>query len=77
MEPVEFGETVEDDVKRELKEELSVEAGMVALLGATDHILPQEGVHWVSPVFLAVISSPARPRTSREMSTATCAGSAA
>ncbi len=54
---VEFGETIEDAVKRELKEELSVEGELVALLGVTDHILPHAGVHWVSPVFLARIAS--------------------
>jgi len=54
---VEFGEPIEDAVKRELKEELSVEVELVALLGVTDHILPHAGVHWVSPVFLARIAS--------------------
>ncbi len=54
---VKFGETIEDAVKRELKEELSVEVELVALLGVTDHILPHAGVHWVSPVFLARIAS--------------------
>jgi 8-oxo-dGTP diphosphatase len=54
---VEFGEPIEDAVKRELKEELSVEVELVALLGVTDHILPHAGVHWVSPVFLAKIAS--------------------
>ena len=27
------------------------------MLGVTDHILPHAGVHWISPVFLARISS--------------------
>jgi 8-oxo-dGTP diphosphatase len=42
---VEFGESIEDAVKRELKEELSVEVELVALLSVTDHILPHAGVH--------------------------------
>ena len=42
---VEFGEPIEDAVKRELKEELSVEVDLVALLSVTDHILPHAGVH--------------------------------
>lgn len=54
---VEFGETVEDAGKRELGEELGVECEVVRLLGVTDHILPEEGVYWVSPVFLARVSS--------------------
>ena len=48
---MEFGETVEDAVKRELKEELSVEAGVVALLGATDHILPERAYIGHRPFF--------------------------
>jgi len=54
---VEFGETIEDAVKRELKEEFAVEVELVALLGVTDHILPHASVHWVSSVFLARIAS--------------------
>ena len=54
---VEFGESVEDRARRELGEELGVECEVVRLLGVTDHILSEEGVHWVSPVFLARISS--------------------
>ena len=54
---VEFGEIIEEAAKRELKEELGIEAEIVTLLGVTDHIVPEEGVHWVSPVFLARITS--------------------
>jgi mutator protein MutT len=54
---IEFGETVEEAARRELREELGVECEVVRLLGVTDHILPDEGTHWVSPVFLARISS--------------------
>ncbi len=54
---VEFGETIDQAVERELKEELGVECEIVRLLGVTDHIVPEEGAHWVSPVFLARISS--------------------
>jgi len=54
---VEFGETIDQAVERELKEELGIECEIVRLLGVTDHIVPEEGVHWVSPVFLAKITS--------------------
>lgn len=54
---VEFGERVEQAVKRELAEELGVRCEIVRLLGVTDHILPEDGVHWVSPVFLVRIAS--------------------
>lgn len=53
---VEFGETVEAALVREVREELSVEVEIVAPLGVTDHILPDEGAHWVSPVFLVRVA---------------------
>jgi 8-oxo-dGTP diphosphatase len=49
---VELGETIENAIKRELKEELSIDIEILELLGVTNHILPESGVHWVSPVFL-------------------------
>jgi ADP-ribose pyrophosphatase len=54
---VEFGETVEEALVREVREELDVEIEIVAPLGVTDHILPDEGTHWVSPVFLVRIAA--------------------
>lgn len=54
---VEFGETIEAAIKREVKEELGVESEVVTLLGVTDHILPDEEVHWVAPVFLMKITA--------------------
>ncbi len=52
---IEFGETIEEAVKRELQEELAAEVDIVTLLGVTNHILPEEKLHWVSPVFLVKI----------------------
>ncbi len=46
-----------DFVKRELKEELSVDIEIISLLGVTNHILPEAEIHWVSPVFLVKIIS--------------------
>ncbi|MDJ0572861.1 MAG: NUDIX domain-containing protein [Pleurocapsa sp. MO_192.B19] len=62
---VEFGETIEDALKRELKEELSINVEIVSLLGVTNHILPQSEAHWVSPVFLVKIVS-GNPRNVEE-----------
>jgi len=52
---IEFGETVETALVRELREEIGVNTNIIAPLGVTDHILPSEGVHWVSLRFLVKI----------------------
>ena len=52
---VEFGETVEEALLREIQEELGVEAHILAPLGVTNHILKNEGVHFVAPRFLVSI----------------------
>jgi 8-oxo-dGTP diphosphatase len=49
---VEFMERVEDALKRELKEELGIEAEIDSLLCITDHIVPEDDAHWVSPAYL-------------------------
>ena len=52
---VEWMETFEDAVKREVKEECDVEITVEKLLGICDHIVKQENQHWVSPSFLCKI----------------------
>lgn len=54
---VEFQEPIEDALKREVKEELEIEIKVVSLLGVTDHMIPKENVHWVSPCYLVKIIS--------------------
>jgi len=52
---VEFGETFEEAIKREIKEELGIEIEIIELLGICDHIIPNEHQHWVSPTFICKI----------------------
>jgi 8-oxo-dGTP diphosphatase len=54
---VEFGERLTDALKREIREEFGVEIEVGELLDVVDHILPNEGQHWVSPTFICRIVS--------------------
>lgn len=53
---VEFNETVEDALRREVKEEIWVEIKIIKSLGYFDHILKSEKQHWVSFSFIAKIT---------------------
>ncbi len=50
---VDWGETLAAAICREFLEEYDMTIAVEALLGVPDHILPDEGQHWVSPTFLA------------------------
>ncbi len=54
---VEFGERLTDALKREMREEYGVEIEIRDLLNVADHILPDEGQHWVSPSYVCVLKS--------------------
>ncbi|MCP4538651.1 MAG: NUDIX domain-containing protein [Chloroflexi bacterium] len=54
---VEFGETLADALGREIREEFGIEIEVGELLDVADHILPDEGQHWVSPSFICTIIS--------------------
>ncbi len=54
---LEWMETFEDAVKREVKEECDVDIQVEKLLGICDHIVKNENQHWVSPSFLCKITN--------------------
>lgn len=54
---VDLMERLEAAVIREVQEELGVTIAPQRLLCVTDHILPEEGAHWVAPTYLAQIAS--------------------
>ena len=54
---VEFGETLAAALQREMGEEYGIEIAVGELLDVVDHILPDEGQHWVSPTFICSIVS--------------------
>jgi len=52
---LDFLETLEECAAREAREEVGIEVAIQSLLCVTDHCLPQENQHWVSPAYLAKI----------------------
>ena len=54
---VERGERLADALRREIREEYGIEIAVGDLLDVVDHILPEEGQHWVSPAYLCRIVS--------------------
>jgi len=68
---LDFLEALEECAIREAREELGVEIRIERLLCVTDHRLPDENQHWVSPAFLGrIVSGEARncePHKTREV----------
>ena len=54
---LEYLETLHDCALREALEEVGVTISIEGLLCVTDHLLPQESQHWVSPAYLGRIAS--------------------
>ncbi|NTV36774.1 MAG: NUDIX domain-containing protein [Anaerolineaceae bacterium] len=54
---VEFGETLAAALQREMREEYGIEIRVGELLDVADHILPDEGQHWVSPTYLCELTA--------------------
>jgi 8-oxo-dGTP diphosphatase len=48
---VEFGERLADAVVREMREELGITVEVESLVCVTDHIVPADNAHWVSPTY--------------------------
>lgn len=59
---VDFGETLEEAVKREIIEEYGVEIEIVEQFPAADHIIPKDRQHWVATTFLAKIKKGQTPK---------------
>ncbi len=54
---VELGETLAEALRREMREEFGIEITVGELLDVIDHILKEEGQHWVSPTYICTIAS--------------------
>lgn len=53
---VEFGERLADALRREIAEEYGIQIQVGELLDVVDHLLPEEGQHWVSPTFICRVT---------------------
>jgi 8-oxo-dGTP diphosphatase len=54
---LEYLETLHDCALREALEEVGLAISIEALLCVTDHLLPQESQHWVSPAYLGLVTN--------------------
>jgi 8-oxo-dGTP diphosphatase len=54
---VEFGETLVHALEREIAEECDFDIEVQELLGVVDQIIPDEGQHWVSLMFICMVKS--------------------
>ena len=59
---IDFGETLEEAVRREIREEYGVEIEIVEQFPAADHIIPKDHQHWVATTFLAKLKNGQIPK---------------
>lgn len=52
---IEFGDTMAETIKREMKEELGVVVALLEHLPPIDHIIPDDHQHWVTSAFVAKV----------------------
>lgn len=52
---VNFGETLESAIRREMREEYGIDMEIIKQFPAADHLIPAEKQHWVPTAFLAKI----------------------
>lgn len=59
---VEFGETLEEAIRREMKEELGIEIDILKQWIAKNHIIPEDKQHWVATTFLVTVTKGYEPK---------------
>lgn len=59
---VEFGETLEHAILREMKEELGVDLKLLKQLPAANHIIADEHQHWIPSAFICCIKNGKKPK---------------
>ncbi|MGE5042405.1 MAG: NUDIX domain-containing protein [Candidatus Levyibacteriota bacterium] len=53
---VEYGEGLEDAIKREVREELAIEITPLKILSMVNHIIEKDGQHWVTASFVSQLA---------------------
>lgn len=59
---VDFGESLQDAIKREMKEEYGIEIELIHQLPAQNHFIPKENQHWVPTCFIARLLGDKQPK---------------
>ncbi|MCR4329241.1 MAG: NUDIX domain-containing protein [Candidatus Roizmanbacteria bacterium] len=59
---VEFGETLQQAIKREIQEEYGVAIELIQQFPAANHLIPNEKQHWVPTTFLAQFKNSQKPK---------------
>lgn len=54
---VEYGEKLEDALRREIREELDIDLELLEQFPASNHIIPADRQHWVATTFLVKIKN--------------------
>lgn len=52
---MEFGDTMEDTIVREMKEEFGFDIEVIEQMDAIDHLIPKEKQHWVAIAYLCKV----------------------